>query len=281
MIPTATDVRKLREITGAGMMKCKEALKETEGDIEAAVDFLRKKGLAAAQKKQSRIASEGMIVTLVERDRGVIVEVNCETDFVSKGDDFQNFAKGVATSILQNNPEDLEVLKKAQESELNEFALKCGEKVDIRRFEIMETQGVLGHYNHGGKIGVLVEAGGGDAELLKDISMHITASSPQFISVDDIDDDFRNKEAEIYTAQLKEEGKPDKMIGNIVQGKLKKLSKEVCLLEQPFLKDPEKTVKQFLGDIEIVKFIKFNLGEGIEKKKNNLAEEVAEMTGKK
>ena len=276
---SAMDVKKLREATGVGMMQCKKALTETNGDFQAAVEFLRKKGLDAAQKKQSRIAAEGVIVTLVKNNRGVVAEINCETDFVSKGDDFKKFAGGIAEYIWENTPADIEALKAAKESKINEFTLKCGEKVDVRRFEVMETEGNLGFYNHGGKIGILVEASGGTETQLKDVAMHIVASSPQFISEEHVDENFKNKEIEIFTAQLKEQGKPDKIIQNIVRGKMAKLFKEICLLEQAFLKDSEQTVKQFLGDIQIKRFIRFNLGEGIEKKEDNLAEEVAKMTG--
>ena len=275
---TAMDVKKLREATGVGMMQCKQALAETNGDFQAAIEFLRKKGLNAAQKKQSRIAAEGAIVTFVESGRGVIAEINCETDFVSKGDEFKNFSNGIARYIWKTYPVDIAALKVEKESEINEFTLKCGEKVDIRRFEMVETDGSLGCYNHGGKIGVLVEASKGAETQLKDIAMHIAAMSPQFISEEQVDDNFRNKETEIYTAQLKAQGKPDKIIQSIVGGKLAKLFKEICLLEQAFLKDSEQTIKQFLGDIQIKQFIKFNLGEGIEKKEDNLAEEVAKMT---
>ena len=152
----ASDVKTLREQTGAGMMDCKKALTETNGDMEAAVDFLRTKGLAAAQKKQSRVAAEGAVATLVEGNTGVLVEVNCETDFVSKGDDFQGFANSVANDILKNKPADLTALKAAKESDVNELTLKLGEKIDIRRFETITTEGALGSYNHGGRIGVLV-----------------------------------------------------------------------------------------------------------------------------
>ena len=275
---TALDVKKLREATGVGMMQCKKALAETNGDFQAAVEFLRKKGLDAAQKKQSRIAAEGAVVTVVKDNRGVVAEINCETDFVSKGDDFKSFAQGIAQYIWDTSPADMATLKAAKESEINEFTLKCGEKVDIRRFEIVETDGNLGFYNHGGKIGILVEASGGTENQLKDIAMHIAAMSPRFISEDQVDEEFKKKEAEIFTAQLKEQGKPDKIIDNIVRGKLAKLFKEICLLDQDFLKDTEKTVKQFLGDVQIRRFLKFNLGEGIEKKEDNLAEEVAKMT---
>jgi elongation factor Ts len=291
---SAADVKNLREVTGAGMMDCKKALSECNGNLEEAVDYLRKKGLAAAQKKQSRVAAEGAVVTLVEGNKGVIVEVNCETDFVSKGDDFQNFAKDIATYVLKNEPADVEALRTAKGDAANELTLKCGEKIDLRRFEIMKTEGALGGYNHGGRIGVLVNVNTkADAknpelqELIKDLAMHVAAASPRFMAASDIDEDFKKREAAIYAAQLKEEGKPDAMIEKIVDGKLKKLASEVCLLDQKFVKNPDQTIAQLLADVskkvgsEIVAkgFFKLNLGEGIEKKEDNLAEEVAKMTG--
>lgn len=289
----ASDVKTLREQTGAGMMDCKKALTETNGDMEAAVDFLRTKGLAAAQKKQSRVAAEGAVATVVEGNTGVLVEVNCETDFVSKGDDFQGFASGVANSILKDKPADLAALKAAKESDVNELTLKLGEKIDIRRFSTITTDGALGSYNHGGRIGVLVDVKGADAsnatiaELLKDVAMHVAAAAPKFLSASDIDEDFKKKEAEIYAAQLKEEGKPENMIDKIVEGKLKKLSSEVCLLEQKFVKDPDTTVgklvekvaKEVGQDLTLAGFSMLILGEGIEKKEDNLAEEVAKLSG--
>ena len=282
---TAQDVKKLREMTGAGMMACKDALKENAGDIDGAVDFLRKKGLAAAQKKQSRIAAEGMIATASDKNRGVILEINCETDFVSKGEDFRTFATSMAQYALENNIGSLDVLKENQKSKINDLTLKCGEKIDLRRFQMLEVpQGCLGHYNHGGKIGVLValETSSETQQLGKDLAMHIAASDPKFISSNDIDENFKKKEAEIYEAQLKEQGKPEKIIGKIVQGKLKKLATEVCLLEQKFVKDQDKTIKQFIrefGEVKVVDFVKLNLGEGIERKEEALADEVAKMTG--
>ncbi|MBC98120.1 MAG: elongation factor Ts [Halobacteriovoraceae bacterium] len=289
----ASDVKTLREQTGAGMMACKKALTETNGDMEAAVDFLRKKGLAAAQKKQSRVAAEGTVATLVEGNKGVLVEVNCETDFVSKGDDFQGFAKSVANDILKEGYADITALKAAKESDVNELTLKLGEKIDIRRFVAKNTDGALGSYNHGGRIGVLVEVKGADAsneqvqELLKDVAMHVAAASPKFLSANDIDEEFKKKEAAIYAAQLKEEGKPENMIDKIVDGKLKKLSSEVCLLEQKFVKDPDLTVgklvekvgKEVGAELTLTSFNMLTLGEGIEKKEDNLADEVAKMTG--
>lgn len=278
---SAADVKKLREMTGAGMMACKNALKETNGDMDGAVDFLRKKGLAAAEKKQSRVAAEGTIALAVDGNKAVAVEVNCETDFVSKGDDFQNFAKSVAESILKEAPADINVLKDAKANDVNELTLKLGEKIDIRRFETVEvSNGIIGDYNHGGRIGVLVSVEGTtNTELAKDLSMHVAAADPKFVSADDIDENFKKREADVYRAQLIEQGKPENMLDKIVDGKLKKLASEVCLLEQKFIKDPDTKVSKLVGDATVTKFVKLNLGEGIEKKEDNLADEVAKMTG--
>lgn len=296
---TASDVKKLREMTGAGMMACKEALSTTAGNIDEAVDYLRKKGLAAAAKKQGRVAAEGAVASLVNGNKAVVVEVNSETDFVSKGDDFQNFAKGVAAWALENNPADINVLKDAKATEVNELTLKCGEKIDIRRYESVELskEGLIGEYNHGGRIGVLVclETSGGVntkpevLELAKDLAMHVAAADPKFLSAGDIDEDFKKREADVYAGQLKEQGKPENMIAKIVEGKLNKLASDVCLLEQKFVKDSDTTVGKLVasiaknvgGEIKILSFKKLNLGEGIEKKEDNLADEVAKMTGLK
>ena len=293
---TAGDVKKLRVMTGAGMMACKEALSTTSGNIDEAVDYLRKKGLAAAEKKQGRVAAEGAVVSLVNGSKAVVVEVNSETDFVSKGDDFQNFAKSVATWALENSPSDINVLKDAKATAVNELTLKCGEKIDIRRYESVELSnpGLIGEYNHGGKIGVLVmletaATGAEIQELAKDLAMHVAAADPKFLSANDIDEDFKKREADVYAGQLKEQGKPENMIAKIVEGKLNKLAQDVCLLEQKFVKDPDTTVGKLVAakakalgsDVKVLGFKKLNLGEGIEKKEDNLADEVAKMTGLK
>ena len=266
MAITASAVKELREKTGAGMMDCKKALTETNGDLEAAVDFLRTKGLAKAAKKASRIAA--------------------------KGDDFQGFAKSVAEWTLANKPGSVDELKEAKNAETTELTMKCGEKIDLRRFSAVETTGVLGSYNHGGKIGVLVDLDTDKAdapevaELAKDIAMHVAAAAPTFLTSDDIDESYKKREEEVYRAQLKEEGKPENMIDQIVKGKLGKLAKEVCLVEQVFIKNPDFTIKKLVadvagkvgGNITVKAFHKINLGEGIEKKEDNLADEVAKMT---
>jgi len=292
MAITASTIKELREKTGAGMMACKTALKETNGDFEAAVDYLRKKGLAAAEKKQSRTAAEGVVVNVVEGSKAVILEVNCETDFVAKGDDFRSFANEMAAYALSNGVESSEALRDQKADAINELTLKCGEKIDLRRMIAKSTDNKLGYYNHGGKIGVVVEAkttASGEMldELLKDVSMHVAAASPRFLAAGDIDESFKEREAKIYTEQLKEQGKPEQMIPNIVQGKLKKLASEVCLLEQKFVKNPDLSVsahvdavaKELGASVELVAFRSLVLGEGVEKKVDNLADEVAKMTG--
>ena len=279
------DVKELRKVTGAGMMACKNALKESAGSMDAAIDFLRKKGLAAAQKRQSRIAAEGSIATIVSEKKGVILEVNCETDFVSGGNDFKDLVMSMAQTVLDQNIQSLDDLRESQHNIVSDFTLKCGEKIDIRRFRTLEVdQGRLGHYNHGGRIGVLVGLETSSSQiqsLSKDLAMHIAACDPKFISSEDIDEDFKRKEAEIYRAQFKEQGRPSNIIDKIVQGKLRKLATEVCLLEQKFVKDQDKTIKQLIkefGEVKVTNFIKFNLGEGIEKREDSLSEEVAKLT---
>ena len=298
MAVSVTDVKNLRERTGAGMMDCKKALIETQGDREAAIDFLRTKGLAKAAKRASRIAAEGFIGVKVNGPVGVLVEVNCETDFVAKGDDFKNFVDQVANKALDHAPKNITTLKELASESVTELTLKCGEKVDVRRYRVMALgqTGLIGHYSHGGKIGVLVEVKTGEdvagnpvaQELVKEVAMHVAASDPRFVNDHDIDEDFKKREADIYTAQLKEQGKPEKMIPQIVAGKLKKLAREVCLLEQRFVKNPDISVEKHIQqrakeigtDMNIVSFLKLNLGEGIEKKQDNLFEEVAKMTSR-
>ncbi|MCY4645167.1 MAG: translation elongation factor Ts [Bacteriovoracales bacterium] len=299
MTISATDVKNLREKTGAGMMDCKKALAQTNGDMEAAVDFLRTKGLAQAAKKASRIAAEGFVGVESDEQAAVLVEVNCETDFVAKGDDFKKFVKDTLSKALNEAPPQLEALRELVKEATTELTLKCGEKVDVRRYERLVLDSgkgeFAGHYNHGGKIGVLVHMStdkGSRAdehvrEVAKDLAMHVAAADPKFVREDEIDEGFRKREADIYTAQLKEQGKSDQMIPKIVEGKLKKLAKEVCLLEQKFVKNPDLSIQKYIGEkakqmdktMTVLGFLKFNLGEGIERKQDNLAEEVAKLTG--
>lgn len=300
---TAKDVKELREKTGAGMMDCKKALTENNGDIEAAVDFLRQKGLAAAAKKATRIAAEGLIGAFVEGNVGAIVEVNCETDFVAKNEDFKGFVSQVANTVVSSTAKDIDALKSIKmgtnsvQETIQELTLKIGEKIDVRRFEkrSLSGEGKIGSYVHGGKIGVLVEVTTDNADAVKsddfndlvnDLCLHVAASDPKFLTADQIDEDYKQREAKVYRAQLIEQGKPENMIDNIIKGKLNKLASEVCLMDQKFVKNPDVTVKALISDfekkvggkIQVHGFSKMNLGEGIEKKVDNLAEEVAKMT---
>lgn len=305
MAYSAADVKNLRETTGAGMMDCKKALDEVSGDFQKAVDYLRAKGLAAAAKKQSRVAAEGTIAAAVKGKTAVLVEVNSETDFVAKNDAFQAFAVTAANTAVDGSIGTVEGLLNAKTNNgltlkdaISELTIKIGEKIDLRRVELMklEGNGMIGSYVHSGKIGVLArvetdkDVTGNEAfkEMVKDICMQIAAANPQFLNAGEIDENYKAKEAEIYAAQLKEQGKPEAMIPNIVKGKLNKLASEVCLYEQSFVKDPDLTVGKLIentsktagASIKVTKFIKLNLGEGIEKKQENFAEEIAKLSGK-
>lgn len=299
---SASDVKDLREKTGAGMMDCKKALSETNGDVEKAIDYLRAKGLAAAAKKASRIAAEGMVGAVVEANKAVVVEVNCETDFVAKNADFVSFTNEVANHILKSGVTTVENLKNEKignltvAEKIQELTLKIGEKIDVRRFETrtLNGNGKIGSYVHSGKIGVLVEVSSDKElnqnadfnELVNDLCLHVAASDPKFLNANQIDEGFKKREAEVYAAQLKEQGKPENMIENIVKGKLAKLASEVCLLEQKFVKNPDISVDALLKEVgnkvgaklTINGFNRMNLGEGIEKKQDNLADEVAKLT---
>lgn len=296
MAISAKDVKELREKSGAGMMDCKKALTECDGDMEKAIDFLRTKGLAAAQKKQSRVAAEGTIAIEVAGGRAAMVEVNCETDFVGKNEAFVGFAGDVAKYAIETEGSFTAEEGKIKE-DVTQLTLKLGEKISFRRAKYVKLggNGIIGSYVHGGKIGVLVElssdadiAGNADAqELAKNVAMHVAAASPKFLKGDDMDADFIKREEEIYKTQLIEQGKPEKMIPNILKGKISKLASEVCLLEQKFVMDPDSAVKKYVAEtakkignnVEIAGFEMFRLGEGIEKKEDNLADEVAKLTG--
>lgn len=304
MAYTAADVKNLRETTGAGMMDCKKALDETQ-DFQKAVDYLRAKGLAAAAKKQSRVAAEGLIAGVVKGKLGALVELNCETDFVAKNDAFQAFVATAANVAVDGKITTVPALLAAKgpkgltlQDEVSELTIKIGEKIDLRRVELMtlEGNGLIGSYVHSGKIGVLckIEAdkdvSGNEAvkELAKDLCMQIAAANPTFLNASEIDENFKAREAEVYAAQLKEQGKPENMIPNIVKGKLNKLATEVCLYEQAFVKDPDMNIAKLIetvgktagATLKVTKFTKFNLGEGIEKKQENFAEEIAKLSGK-
>ena len=286
MAITAALVKELRERTGAGMMECKKALTETDGDIDAAIENMRKAGMAKADKKAGRVAAEGLVSIKLD-DAGktaAIVEVNCETDFVTKGDDFRNFVDAIAQCVLDNKPADLDALlalpladgTSVEETRKNLIA-KIGENMSVRRFEIIDSKGQLASYKHGERIGVVVNLEGGDEALGKDIAMHIAASRPVCVAESDVDPDLIEKEREIFAAQAAESGKPPEIVEKMVTGRIKKFLKEVTLLGQPFVKDPDQTVAQLLdkAGASVAGFVRYEVGEGIEKKSENFAEEVA------
>jgi len=285
MAITASQVKELRERTGAGMMECKKALVETDGDIEAAVEHMRKTGLAKADKKAGRTAAEGLVVFKLSDDgkQGALVEVNCETDFVAKGDDFIDFANAVAETALKTMPADIDALLaqplaggESIADTTKTLIAKIGENMNVRRFTTRSTDGVLGTYLHGGRIGVMVELEGGDETLARDIAMHIAASKPSCVAEEDVSAEMIQKEREIFAAQAAESGKPPEIVEKMVDGRIKKFLKEVTLLGQPFVKDPDQTVAQLLSKAgaKVRGFDRLEVGEGIEKKSENFADEV-------
>jgi elongation factor Ts len=287
MAITAALVKELRERSGAGMMECKKALVETDGDIDAAIEHLRKTGLAKADKKGGRTAAEGLITIKTTDDgtRAVIVEVNCETDFVANGDEFRGFVDAVATRALETNPADVNALlatplregdSKSIEESTKELIAKIGENMNVRRFQMVEAKGKLASYLHGTKIGVVVDVENGDEQLGKDLAMHIAASRPICVNESEVPAGVLDNEKEIYKAQAQESGKPDDIIEKMVQGRIKKYLKEITLLGQPFVKDPDQTVEQLLKakGANVVSFVRFEVGEGMEKKSENFADEV-------
>ncbi len=284
---SASLVKDLREKTGVGMMEAKKALEEAAGDFEKAVDILRKKGLSAAAKKAARVASEGMIASAIQDSGkiGALIEVNSETDFVAKNEEFQNFAKKLADLVAVQKPADVATLSQLTvegnnvESKRNALVQKIGENIAIRRFVRYETTGRIAIYLHGNRIGVLVDYEGGDEQLGKDIAMHIAAANPQYLNRQTVPADALSRERSVYEAQAKESGKPAAVIGKIVDGKLEKFYTDTCLLDQVFIKDPDGKLK--IKDVlkkagaTVKSFVRYQLGEGIEKKKENFAEEVA------
>jgi len=282
---TAAMVKEVRERSGAAMMECKKALVETEGDVESALDHLRKSGAAKAAKKAGRVAAEGAIIALVEGDVGVVVEVNSETDFVANDDNFKAFANAVAATILAERPHDVGALSELNlsgsgdtvENARTQLVAKIGENISVRRFSVVEASGgTLAAYLHGNRIGVMTEVGGGDEGLAKDIAMHVAASSPVCVAESDVPQELVQKEKEIQVAQAEQSGKPADIIEKMVSGRIRKFIAEITLTGQPFVKDPDKTVGQLLKDngATVNSFIRYEVGAGIEKKEDNFAEEV-------
>lgn len=288
MAITAALVKELRERTGAGMMECKKALVDTAGDIEAAIESMRKSGQAKAAKKAGRTAAEGVVVIAIAPDArtGILVEVNCETDFVAKDAGFADFAEKVAARALTSAAPDVEALEtepleeggntpiaQARES----LVAKLGENIRVRRLvRFDQVTGGLYSYRHGVRIGVLVELAGGDATLGKDIAMHIAATNPLCVSADQVPAATLEKEKEIFRAQALESDKPEKILEKIVEGRVRKYLEEVTLLGQPFVKDPELTIQKLLAqaDAKVLRFARYEVGEGIEKRQENFADEV-------
>lgn len=287
MAVTAAMVKELRDRTGAGMMECKKALVETGGDIEAAVEHLRKSGLAQADKKASRVAAEGKIALSVSEDgkQAVMVEVNCETDFVAKDSSFLAFANAVAANALSENPADVDALMATQINdetvEIARQALvsKIGENIQVRRMVRVDSDGTLGAYVHGGKIGVLVDLSGGDETLARDLAMHVAALNPEFVSDADVPEEVIAREKGILIAQAEGTGKPPEIIEKMVSGRLRKHLAGITLLGQDFVKDGDLTVAKLLNqnNASVSGFNRIAVGEGIEKKEENFADEVMQQ----
>ena len=288
---TASVVKELREKTGAGMMECKKVLTETDGDIEKAIELLRERGITKAAKKSDRIAAEGIVEAYISEDAkvGVVVEVNSETDFVAKNEEFKKFVADIAEQIAKQNPADVESLlsevsikdsTKTVKDVLTEKIATIGENLSIRRFARFETNGLVEKYIHGdGKIGVLVEMENATPELAKDICMQIAAAKPEYLKREEVPAERVDKEMEILKAQAMNEGKPAEIAEKMVQGRIGKFYGEICLVEQPFVKDPDQKVGKMVEakGAKIVRFARLEKGEGLEKREENFAEEVAKQ----
>ena len=285
---TAEQVKSLREKTGAGMMDCKKVLTETDGDMEKAMELLRERGIAKAAKKSDRIAAEGLVYALVSDDKkvGAVVEVNAETDFVAKNQEFRDFVANVAKQVVEKNPADVEALLaqdaifeagKTVQAVLTDKIATIGENMSIRRFVRYESDGIVGSYIHGdGKIGVLVDMPKGNDNLAKDICMQIAAARPEYVKQEEVPADVLEKEMEILKAQAMNEGKPAEIAEKMVQGRIGKFYGEICLVDQAFVKNPDIKVKDLLKqeDGEVARFVRMEKGEGLEKRQENFAEEV-------
>ena len=285
---TAQMVKELRDKTGAGMMDAKKALVETDGDMDKAAEVLRQKGIASAEKKMGRIAAEGRVESYVDSSCGAMIEVNCETDFVAKNDEFKTLASNMAKHVAQLNPADVDAFLnstcpdcgKAIGDALKEKIASIGEKITVRRF--VRYEGAVASYIHNGKIGVLLNADKNDAELLNDICLHIASSAPKFVSRAEIPQSVIDEETRIEMGKEDLLKKPENIRAKIVEGRVNKLMSERCLLEQPFVKDPNVTVGQLIeGKVTIKSFTRWELGEGLEKRQDNFADEVmAQVAGK-
>ena len=293
MAITAQQVKELREKTGAGMMDCKKALTETDGDMDKAIDLLREKGIAKAAKKADRIAAEGSTLIKTDGNKGVILEVNSETDFVAKNEGFKELLNTLADHLLANTPADVEEAmgqKMENGSTVEEYitsaVAKIGEKITLRRFTVLtkDENSAFGAYLHmGGRIGVLTVLNGTtDEETAKDIAMHVAAVNPRYISRDQVSEEETNHERQILTQQALQEGKPENIVAKMVEGRLNKFFEEICLLDQAFVKNPDEKVKQVIAakNATVQTFVRYEVGEGIEKRQENFAEEVMSQVKK-
>jgi elongation factor Ts len=280
-------VKELRERTGAGMMDCKKALVDADGDIDAAVELLRKSGQAKADKKASRVAAEGRVLVLsaAGAKRHAIVEVNSETDFVADDANFRAFANLVGRAVLDREPADVEALMQIDaggqrlEEARQALVAKVGENIAVRRFEVVGSAGTVGTYVHMNRIGTLVELEGGTPDLARDLAMQVAATAPRYVSIDDVPATELAKEREILGAQAAQEGKPPEIVAKMVEGRLRKHFEEVTLMGQPFVKDPDRRVRDLLkaNGAKVKRFLRYEVGEGIDKKRGNFGEEVAAL----
>lgn len=284
MAISAAMIKELRDRTGAGMMDCKKALTEVYGDMDLAIESLRKKGAATAEKKAGRIAAEGIIAFARDDNASVLIEINCETDFVAKDESFKRFSSDVASAVLRHAPVDVESIASIQtdrgeaiEAARQELIIRVGENISVRRFERLEVQSnLIGCYLHGNRIGVLVKMDGGGDELARDIAMHVAASRPLCISESEMDSAVLEKEKEIFSAQAAESRKPADIIEKMVSGRIKKFLKENTLLGQPFVKNPDQTVGELLNatGVSVLQTVRLEVGEGLEKRSEDFAAEV-------
>ena len=291
MAITASMVKELRERTGAGMMDCKKALSETDGDMEAAIDLMRTSGAAKAAKKSGRVAAEGLVNVSISEDgkTATILEVNSETDFVAKGDAFIDYVNTLGALALKTEPADIDEFMTQSldngdslEKSREDIVAKIGENITIRRVQTIKTDGVIGAYKHGDKIAVVTTLEGGDEALAKDVAMHIAASKPECIAEEDVSDEILEREKAIFVEQARESGKPEEIIEKMIVGRMKKFVGEITLHGQAFVKDPDTTVGKLLSsnNAKVNSFVRFEVGEGIEKKEENFADEVmAQING--
>jgi elongation factor Ts len=276
-------VKELRERTGAGMMDCKKALVDSNGNMEEAVDLLRKSGQAKADKKSSRVAADGRIAVAADGNKAAIAEINSETDFVARDENFVSFTEAVAAAVLASSVEDVDSLssltfpdERMVETARTELVAKVGENISVRRFARIEAADHLGNYTHGARIGALVAMSGGNAELARDVAMHVAATNPLCVDKDGVPADTLERERRIFAEQAAASGKPPEIVEKMVTGRVAKFLKEITLLGQPFVKDPDVSVGKLLNDADaaVTAFVRYEVGEGIEKKKENFAEEV-------